>query len=180
MTGRSCRGFPAAGARTPSPGLGTQQGGGTLAAHVWPRWHLVLWFSAVTAAGIAGKGGLGPGPADPSPVDPIELGTGRLFPCLSSSTELRRCLCCCSSSSFHLPLVVPSCSCVRRTSWAGRELRVLPSFAAAPPSASHHGVMFSRLSVPRWVAEPGWHRCRRARREHDRWERGRLTLPVPG
>lgn len=88
----------------------------------------MLWFTAVTAAGIACRGGLGPDPADPT-----KLSTLRLFPFVSSSMELRRRLCCCSSSSFPLPLVVPSCSCVRRTSWAGRELQVLPSFAAVPP-----------------------------------------------
>lgn len=90
----------------------------------WPKQHLVLCFSAVTAADVACRDGLGP-------VDPIKLNTVRLFHFVSSLTELRQRLHC-SSSSFPLPLVVPSCSCVSRTSWAGRRLQVLPSFAVAP------------------------------------------------
>lgn len=74
----------------------------------------------------------------PCPANPIKLSTMRLLHLVSSPTELSRSLRC---SSSPLPLVVPSCSCVRRTSWAGRQLQPRPVLQRTPPSPSRCHVL---------------------------------------
>ena len=182
--GRSCRRFPAEGARTPSPGLGTQR---RYRAGRRNACCLVL-AQVAPCAPVQCRYGCrrclqrcsGSWPFEPHQTQHRETFPFCLFPNGAQTMPALLLLLLLPPAPRGAKLFMCKANILGRTQ-APSPAQFRGGSPPPPPSSSHHGVTFSRLSVPRWVAEPGWHRRRRrARRERDRWERGRLALPVPG
>lgn len=167
VMGRSRGGFPAGGTKTPLPGLGTQW---RYRAGRGNTCHPALAHVASCAALRFGSTG------------PRCCGTRQtqhhetFLPKWSSDMPVLLLLLLLPPAPRGSKLFMCKANILGRT----RAPSPAQFRGSPPPSPARHGVTFSRLSVPRWVAEPGWHRRHCARRERDRWERGRLALPVPG